>query len=409
MTIDAPPTLDQSFSPEAKRTLVICAMASVVALTFARLSYSLLQTAINSDLLGSNTLSGTAGTIGLSGYILGVTVVSLVARRFDPIQLMRAGVAVALAALVLLSVAPTPTVFIAGLFTLGAGSASIWIPLPTIATAPAPPTRRGLVMGIMSSSMGLGLLIMSQITNAVRSAVDDPDAWRQIWGIEAGFTGLTLIAVTVFLRPAPTQASVGSVKGFAALRMLPGWALATGAYVGYGFVVMAVNQFFGEALEADAGFSRNHTSNLYALIGLAAIPGATLLGRLSDRFGRGEMMSVGATLCSLAALLVLVGSEPWAALSAIVFGIGSFGFPIIVAAYVADHVEAREFSAVFGVMTIIFGVGQMAGPQFAGLLADRTGFTTVFVICAGVAMVSAALALALTRSNNRAAQVPALT
>jgi len=43
------------------------------------------------------------------------------------------------------------------------------------------------------------------------------------------------------------------------------------------------------------------------------------------------------------------------------------------AAAVGDYVGARRAAAAFGLITFIFGLGQITGPAIAGVLAEKAG------------------------------------
>jgi MFS family permease len=63
------------------------------------------------------------------------------------------------------------------------------------------------------------------------------------------------------------------------------------------------------------------------------------------------------------------------------------------AAAVGDYVGAHRAGQAFGLVTFIFGFGQISGPAIAGLLAERTGsFSGSFYMAA----VFAAAAIVLT-------------
>ena len=177
-----------TLSTTAKQTVALVCLGSVVALTFARLTYPVLLQATQNDLLGSYQRAGQVGTANFGAYALGVGVVAVVSRRFEPITLVRVGLLFNAVGLAIAAVASGFWMLALGLVLAGAGSAGIWIPSPAIATGVVPSARRGLVLGLLSSSIGLGLLAVGQLTNLVRAVTDNPDAWRPIWAIEAGVT-----------------------------------------------------------------------------------------------------------------------------------------------------------------------------------------------------------------------------
>ena len=76
------------------------------------------------------------------------------------------------------------------------------------------------------------------------------------------------------------------------------------------------------------------------------------------------------------------------------YGIVAWSIPSMMAAAVGDYVGARKAAAAFGLVTFIFGFGQITGPAVAGVLAEKTGsFTSSFFMAAcfaGLAILFAA-------------------
>ena len=81
-----------------------------------------------------------------------------------------------------------------------------------------------------------------------------------------------------------------------------------------------------------------------------------------------------------------------AALPAGCFGVAFTGVPTIVAALVSDAVQAESFGAAYGVATLAFGAGLMAGPQAGGLIGDLTNsFRGVYLVSACAALFCGAI------------------
>ena len=71
-------------------------------------------------------------------------------------------------------------------------------------------------------------------------------------------------------------------------------------------------------------------------------------------------------------------------LSIFFFGIVAWSIPSIMAAAVGDYVGAQKAARAFGLVTFIFGFGQIAGPAVAGVLAEKTGsISSSFLMAAG--------------------------
>jgi MFS family permease len=156
--------------------------------------------------------------------------------------------------------------------------------------------------------------------------------------------------------------------------------------------------FLVAAYEDDAGFGAGHASAVFALVGVCITAGGVLLGRWSDSVGRRAAMTWAYVGMTAAILLVPVGAEPWAVLSALVFGLAMSGAPAVLAAHLADSLDPRRFAAAFGAVTLVFGLAQLMGPQLGGWIADRTGsFSTAFLVAAGAALGAAFASATLPR------------
>jgi MFS family permease len=166
--------------------------------------------------------------------------------------------------------------------------------------------------------------------------------------------------------------------------------------------------FVVAAYEDDAGFGPGHASAVFALTGVCITGGGILLGRWSDSVGRRAAMTWAYVGMTAAILLVPVGAEPWAVLSAILFGLAMSGAPAVLAAHLADSLDPRRFAAAFGAVTLVFGLAQLVGPQLGGWIADSTGsFTPAFLVAAGAAIVAATASATLPRRGAAAGSRPA--
>jgi MFS family permease len=122
----------------------------------------------------------------------------------------------------------------------------------------------------------------------------------------------------------------------------------------------------------------------WSVVGLLSLFSGPLFGSLSDRWGRKAGLAVVFTVQTGAYLLAASGLPGGPLyLSVALFGIAAWSIPSIMAALVGDTVGPARASMVFGVVTFIFGFGQMAGPAAAGFLADRAGsFIPAFYLAA---------------------------
>ncbi|GAA3168283.1 YbfB/YjiJ family MFS transporter [Blastococcus jejuensis] len=375
--------------------LPLLVLAAAVAQGFGRFGYALLLPAVNADLVHSYAVAGLLGTLNLGAYLAGTLLVSLTADRIAPAASVRTGLLLVTAGLAVLALAPSVAGLVVGMVVAGFGGALVWVPAPGIAGAAVRASRRGLAIGLAGSGVGVGVMASSALTALVH-AVAGPGAWRPVWAIEAVLAALVAVAALGWLRPQAAPVS-GPVR-ISALRAVPGWIGATLSYGGYGLAVAVYMTFVVAAYEHDAGFAPVHASAVFAVVGVCITAGGVLVGRWSDGVGRRAAMTWAYVGMAGAILLVPVGAEPWAVLSAAVFGLAMTGAPTVLAAHLADSLDPRRFAAAFGAVTLVFGLAQLVGPQLGGWIADRTGsFSTAFLVAAGAALAAAVASSTLPR------------
>lgn len=364
-----------------KGTILLLALSTVVSHSLARSTFPILLPAIESELLRSHQQAGSLSTVNFGAYLAGVAAVTAVSGRLEPKRGLFAGLAIAAAGFVVLSRAHSYPQLALGLALAGFASAAIWNATPVIAAGLVGPSRRGLMMGMLSSSMGVGIVVAGQSTNAVRSATGDDQAWRPIWVGGSVFAAALLVLMLLFLRP-PTTARVAAGFSLARLRQVPGWGTLTVGYLMSGLSTSSFTPFFGVALKKH-GFSSHHVANLYSLFGLAAALVAVNLGRISDRVGRRPVLVGSQLALVVAGLLALTFREPYALGAAILFGGASFTFPVLVAAYLSDYLHHRELANALGALTLLYGIALTVGPVLSGTVGDsRLGFSGVFTAVA---------------------------
>jgi len=381
-------------------TLII-STTTIVSHTFARSSYGLLLPAIEDSLNISHARAGFGGTVVFLAFLPATLLVAGLASRTEPINLMRAGLAVAAVGLGLNALAPSYPVLLIGLALGGAAGAGIWVPAPTVATAGVAPERRGLVIGLLTATIGVGILVVGVGTNLLRSAMNDQGLWRPIWAIEAGVAFLLFVALVGFVRPEPTPKVSGGIN-LNHLKSVPGWRQITVAYALYAIAGGGFFSFVVAALEQDGGLDRSHTTAVFAVMGLVGAVFAPLTGLLSDRVGRKPVMLGSVAIVGSAAAAIASGAVIAVVGGAILFGAIASSFPTQVAAYVRDHADARVFSGAFATMLLFFSVTAISAPSMMGVLADLTGsFAIPYLTLAGVSLLIIATVATLPSSASQ--------
>ena len=122
---------------------------------------------------------------------------------------------------------------------------------------------------------------------------------------------------------------------------------------------------------------------------------------MSDRTGRKASLILVFSIQAVAYVLAAVNlPSAFLVLSIGCYGIVAWSIPSIMAALVGDYAGPRKAARVFGFVTFIFALGQIAGPAVAGILAERShSFSSSFLMAAGLALLAATLSACLRKQE----------
>ena len=365
--------------------LVAASASAGLSQAFGRFTFSLLFTDVRDDLGLSNTLAGTLGSANLAAYLAGTLVVSVIVGRVGLSRITRVGVVGVTVGVLTLAWAPSYQIVLAALVVTGAFAAGVWVTVPGIAAAGVPPHRRGAALGVVGAGIGVGIVIGSLLSANVAES-----QWRTVYRVEAALAVIIAALGLRLFRDGPALRR--GVSGFAAVRLVPGWRPLLWSYGLYGLGMSLMVTFLVAVLKEDSGYRAAQASLAFSCFGVGTIVGGPLFGPLADRIGRTQAMVGAYGVMAVTALVIGSGARPWATVAAFCFGTAFTGIPTTVAARMSDAIAAESFGAAYGVATLFFGTGLMAGPQLGGLIGDATGsFRPVFVGAAVVAVVAALL------------------
>lgn len=266
--------------------------------------------------------------------------------------------------------------------------------------------RLGLALGIVSSGVGVGMLVVVPLCQHLIDTYGWREAFRVLAVIGTAFTlpaALFLLGETPAYKPALIAQATGTVAASPmagrsltlkqAIRTAPFW-LMVGTFF-CGSLCSQTLHVHQVAFLVDNGLSAMVAASVVGVVGVASIVGKTGGGWLSDRMER-ELVYIGgvAVLVGSVGALLLVGMRPtvWGAYSyAVMLGIGYAVTAAIMPAMVADRFQGRHFGSILGVGLFGSAAGSAFGPWLSGYLHDVTGnYTLPFVIAAAAGLLACA-------------------
>ena len=244
--------------------------------------------------------------------------------------------------------------------------------------------RSGL-SSIYFAGVGVGIVGSALLVSGVAALGFD---WRWLWFASGGIA-LIAIAAVIWLVPGGEEpgrpGSAGEGAGID--RRLIALAIAYGLF-GFGYVITAT---FVSTMVRTSPELQSLESLVWPIVGLTAAPSVALWYWVARRAGDGRAFAIACLVEAAGVALSVLATSPLAFLLSVgllggtFMGIASLGF--VNAARLSDADPRR----LFALMTVAFGLGQMIGPTFAGVLYDATGGLLIPSLVAALALVIAAV------------------
>jgi predicted MFS family arabinose efflux permease len=149
------------------------------------------------------------------------------------------------------------------------------------------------------------------------------------------------------------------------------------------------------------GYDQQTISSLWGLAALVELPGMAAAGMLSDVVGRAPLLALGGFGVAFVFLGYAFVAQWLPALIGVqaVRGLAYASYTASAMTFAAEHGDRRTRGSVSGIYTAATAGGQLTGMLASGLIVQVVGFTPLFLICAGAAVVSGLCFLGLRASE----------
>jgi len=290
--------------------------------------------------------------------------------------------------------------------------------------------RRGLALGLYSSSIGVGAASLVPFL----AHIIETDGWRTA-ALVAGGTAVVIglpAALLVRHRPEdygylpdgdtqvlPATATINAAPAAVAVEQnfTMRQALATKAFwvlaFAFGFRVMVTSAVIIHlpALLQDMGFGAVEAASAVSAVAALSVAGRLGLGWLGDRWDK-RRVYIGALAAMASGLLLLAfAGDAWQiVLFLALYSPAYGGLASLQLALRGDYFGRRAFATIAGAMGPITTVGTITGPLFAGFAFDITGsYRIAMLFFAAATAVNIVLMAALRRPQIAPPPVPTIT
>ncbi len=363
-------------------TAIVC-LTPVVSHAIGRSLYGLLLTSIRDEFGLTNAQAGYPSSGIFMMYVIGVLAVVFLSPRVEPITIMRTAIIISVVGLIITSTAQGLATVTLGVALAGGAGAGIWMTAPVLATEYVSERRRGLVIGVLTSMVGVANIGFGLGTSTWRRAANDDHLWRPIFWLALGFAAALAIGLFTVARFSPTAGITARGIDFSIIKGIPRWREVTLAYAMFGGMSAGFLTFIVAALEEHGGVAESTSPLIFSLMGISGMLAAPLAGAISDRIGRIPVLRLALVVLFIADMCVVAGGQLGTITGALLYSAGASTFPTLVAAYVRDSLDSRAFSQALAIMTILFSLMAAVMPTVVGALADisfRWSYLTLSVL-----------------------------
>ncbi len=329
-----------------------------------------------------------------SALIGGIWASRIGLRRFIFISLILVGITMILSSLA------DAFLYLLVIYTLtGIGSGAANISIISLISSWFTKRLRGRAAGFIVAGSGFAIIFSGKFIPFMNEITEAGQGWRDAWLILGLIVLLIAFVCLLLLRDKPAEFGLmpaGYVENIDSPSAVSNdetqqsiykkWIIY---YLGiiyffFGYTYVIYVTFIVTVLIKERAFTEAIAGSLWSIIGFLSIFSGPLSGFISDKCGRKTALIGVFTLQMLAYLFVAAQlPEIFLYLSIIFFGAVAWSIPAIMAATVSDYVKSDKTAAAFGMVTFIFGIGQITGPAVAGYLAEISGsFSSSFFMAA---------------------------
>ncbi len=365
-------------------------------LGFGRFALGMLLPAMGESLKLSYSQMGLISTSNFVGYLLAVLACGHISARIGSRHLIFLALLLVAVSMLLVSRANS-FASVAFFYTLtGMGSGASNVPMMALVASWFSSSHRGKAAGFIVIGSGFAILLSGKLIpylNQLRAS----DGWRISWLVLGIIVLVISIICVLVIRDTPQELGLQqydkkSSAGSNSKHQLESTGSATPRDIyhlgiiyflfGYTYVIYAT--FIVTTLVQERGFSESVAGNFWSWVGFLSLFSGPVFGTLSDRLGRKAGLVMVFTIQMVAYLLVALSLPGmFLYLSIGCYGLVAWSIPSIMAALVGDYVGPQRTARVFGFITFIFALGQIAGPAVAGFLAEKYGsFSSSFFMAA---------------------------
>ncbi|RFU71236.1 YbfB/YjiJ family MFS transporter [Peribacillus saganii] len=359
----------------------------MIAMGFSRFAYTPILPLMKSSAGLSEAASGYLASCNFLGYLFGAFYAGRINHKGNPriiIQILLANI-LSFAAM---GLTDDYFIWLFLRFISGVSSGLVFVLCSSFVLDSL--AKQGLASwsGIFYSGVGIGILITGISVPISNTYLGWKGSWLVLGGISI-FLGL-LVFAWLKMVPGTNDKKQAAEREKAEQKEILPWLVLAYGLEGLGYIISGT--FLVDIFNGIDGL-RSMSSLSWVFVGLAAIPSTFIWVTVAKKVG--FIFSICLAICVQAAgviLPVLVPNMAGGLLGAFLFGATFMGITAMTTTY-ARMIQPNNSSKVIGLLTGVYGVGQILGPSIAGFLVSLTGNYSISLFFATAVLLTAVLLL----------------
>ena len=381
-------------------------LVKMAALGFGRFAYAMLLSSMRTSLEFNYIQMGLLSGGILFGYLIFSFVGGTLATKFGSKRVVVISLLCSSFAMFFISQFSSFALLLLLTVVMGGAAGGAHISMTTLPMAWFDKNRLGRALGIVTGGTGLGIIVTGLLLPVLLSSLGK-GAWRQCWIFLSLMTLTVAMIGWILLREKPVMVPVPPVSP--GENIVPPQARTVEFtlktlfvyYFVFGIAYNIYATYFVAFMVDELRLSGRLAGLIWSLFGWTCLASGLVWGSLSDRLGRKTALLWNNGLISLALVIPLLFHQPiLLGTSTFLFGFTFLGTITIVAASVGDLTVEKKAS-VYGLITLVHGIGQFLGTTSGGYLKDLTGSFQLTLVSSLIGFILCCVLILLNRKGRK--------
>jgi predicted MFS family arabinose efflux permease len=371
-------------------------LALAAAMGIGRFAYTPLLPAMQKAAGLDPTQAGLLAATNYAGYLAGALLAAVAVPASARVRILMVSAIVVAATTALMAVTTNLAAWSAVRFVAGLASAGVLVLATGLVLDDLRRQGRTSLSGWLFSGVGLGIVVSGVVVRLTGDAL----GWHGDWLLLALLATVAIYPVWKWLPPTgrehvpPSTSPPGPTVSTPGSHAAPiAYTLLFAAYFLEGIGYIVTGTFLVAIVDSTPGL-QGIGADVWIVVGLAVIPSAILWATLAGRAGYARALTGAYVLQAIGIALPIAGGAGAAFASAVLFG-GTFAGITALTLTLGGHLETSRSARLIGMLTAVFGIGQMIGPVLGGVIAHRAQHFAPALVAAAICVLAGGMLMAL--------------